>query len=73
MKQLTADRTKIKTLMAMNSIGTQMQLAEMAGIHYTTLNRLLAGSGFRTGTVDSIAGVLNANPLDLLTITEDGA
>jgi DNA-binding Xre family transcriptional regulator len=48
-------------------------LAEKAGLSWSTVYRALDGKEFNSGTLEKISDALNVNPIDLLDVGNDPA
>lgn len=64
---------RLKKLMERSGIKTQAELARRCGINRVSLNRLIRHhrGGINSSTIDSLCGVLNAQPGDFLYYTPD--
>lgn len=68
MNVFVIDERKVKALAELRGLSTMRELAQAADIGEATLYNVLAGGGFRSATLESLAKALNVNPIDLLRV-----
>lgn len=67
-RQVRIDKHKVKVLMALRNIDTQRELVKRSGLHESTVIKVLNGEGFKSETLERLAGALECSPMDLLRV-----
>lgn len=71
-KRLTVDERAVRVGMAASGIRNLNDLADRAGLGVATLWNVMRGDAFRSTTIDAIAQAIGGEPLDYITVIENG-